>query len=132
MELIQCSELSSRLTDLNKIQEHITPQGHPWPRARVGCHPPAVPPCLPLGGGPPPNQPQGFGVPSPPLCSHTRAASASWGDLVPPKHPAHPQGSFPAGLMGLGLDQDKAERDLQQREIPGGPLCDRDRRNQIF
>lgn len=46
MELIQCSELSSRLTDLNKIQEHITPEGHSWPRARVGSHIPTFPPHL--------------------------------------------------------------------------------------
>lgn len=33
----------------------------------------------------------------------------------------------------LGLDQDKAEHELKEREIPGGgSFCDRDRRNQIF
>lgn len=46
MELIQCSELSSHLTDLSKIQEHITPEGHSWPRARVGYHVPTFPPRL--------------------------------------------------------------------------------------
>lgn len=90
MELIQCSELSSRLTDLNKIQEHITPEGHSWPRARVGSHLPTFPPRLAqevvaLPVPTPKNSPRGFGVPCTPSLHPHKSRLGIPGGLVHPE-----------------------------------------------
>ena len=172
MELIQCSELSSRLTDLNKIQEHITPEGHSWPRARVGSHVPTFPPRLPqeVVTLPAPHRqvrhdtqnqqrgarfPEGLGgvlqpCPDPPLGQPHRPdgiwCKVWWSpsaprpprtQLVPAPKGLAPMGAFPvgpgddAGAM-LGLDQDRNEHELEERETHGGSFHGKDRGDQMF
>lgn len=137
MELIQCSELSSRLTDLNKIQEHITPEGRSWPRARVGSHLPTFHLCLvlevvALPVPSPKTSLRGFGVPSHPSLHPHKDRLSILGGFGAPKDPAHPcsRGNLPCRAWWWCWV--KAEHELQEREIPGGSFCDRDRRNQTL
>lgn len=137
MELIQCSELSSRLTDLNKIQEHITPEGRSWPRARVGSHLPTFHLCLvlevvALPVPSPKTSLGGLGVPSHPSLHPHKDRLSILGGFGAPKDPAHPcsRGNLPCRAWWWCWV--KAEHELQEREIPGGSFCDRDRRNQTL
>lgn len=113
MELIQCSELSSRLADLNKIQEHITPEGRWWPRARVGSPGPTLVDLLVPHrwvGHDTPNQQGGDHLPAsgcpPSPCGSPCIPRALKTQLVHPPKGLAPMGCFPVGRGGdAGLSE---------------------------
>lgn len=107
MELIQCSELSSRLADLNKIQEHITPEGCWWPRAREGSPGPTLVDLLvphQRVGHDTPNQQGGDHLPAlgcpPSPCGSPCIPRALKTQLVHPPKGLAAMGSFPVGRGG--------------------------------